>query len=152
MKINFTKKQYEDLVKLAYLGTWMINAFRTDDTVEKYEELEQYIFSFFKDFEMEKYIMFDEELKMFFPTKEFEENTDVEQYIDEYNNDIFWDELIYRLARRDLIREYGEENVIDMTLEELIEKEEPFIEKYDEEFAKNGIYNLEIKDKIGMDF
>ena len=38
MKINFTKKQYEDLVKLVYLGTWMINAHRTDDIVEKYEE------------------------------------------------------------------------------------------------------------------
>lgn len=149
MKINFTKKQYEDLVKLAYLGTWMINAFRTDDTVEKYEELEQYILSFFKDFGMEKYIVFDEELKRFFPTREFEENTDVEQYIDEYNSDVFWDELIHRLARRDLIREYGEENVINMSLEQLIEKEQQFIEKYDEEFAKNGIEYLEIKNHKG---
>jgi hypothetical protein len=73
----------------------------------------------------------------------------VEQYIDEYNSDVFWDELIHRLARRDLIREYGEENVINMSLEQLIEKEQQFIEKYDEEFAKNGIEYLEIKNHKG---
>lgn len=145
MKINFTKKQYEDLVKLVYLGTWMVNAHRTDDRVEKYEELEQYILSFYKDFGMENFILFDEELKRFFPTKEFEEETDVEQYIDEYNNDIFWEELIDRLARRDFIRAYGEENLLKMTWEERFEKEQPFIDKYDEEFEKNGIENLDIK-------
>lgn len=145
MKINFTKKQYEDLVKLVYLGTWMVNAHRTDDRVEKYEELEQYILSFYKDFGMENFILFDEELKRFFPTKEFEEETDVEQYIDEYNNDIFCEELIDRLARRDFIRAYGEENLLKMTWEERFEKEQPFIDKYDEEFEKNGIENLDIK-------
>lgn len=145
MKINFTKKQYEDLVKLVYLGTWMVNAHRTDDRVEKYEELEQYILSFYKDFGMENFILFDEELKRFFPTKEFEEETDVEQYKDEYNNDIFWEELIDRLARRDFIRAYGEENLLKMTWEERFEKEQPFIDKYDEEFEKNGIENLDIK-------
>jgi hypothetical protein len=145
MKINFTKKQYEDLVKLVYLGTWMVNAHRTDDRVEKYEDLEQYLLSFYKEFGMENFILFDEELKRFFPTKEFEEETDVEQYIDEYNNDIFWEELIDRLARRDFIREYGEENVLKMTWEERFEKEQPFIDKYDEEFEKNGIENLDIK-------
>lgn len=145
MKINFTKKQYEDLVKLVYLGTWMVNAHRTDDRVAKYEELEQYILSFYKNFVMENFILIDEELKRFFPTKEFEEETDVEQYIDEYNNDIFWEELIDRLARRDFIREYGEENLLKMPWEERFGKEQPFIDKYDEEFEKNGIENLDIK-------
>jgi len=143
MKINFTKKQYEDLVKLIYLGTWMVNAHRTDDIVEKYEDLEQYLRSFYKDFDMEKYIEFDKKLNKFFPTREFEEDTDVEQYIDEYNNDIFWEELIDRLARRDFIRAYGEENLLKMTWEERFEKEQPFIDKYDEEFEKYGIERLE---------
>ena len=152
MKINFTKKQYEDLVKLIHLGTWMINAHRTDDIVEKYEDLEQYILSFYKDFGIEKFIEFDKELNKFFPTREFEEDTDVEQYIDEYNNDIFWEELIDRLARRDFIREYGEDKVLKMTWEERFEKEQPFIDKYDEEFEKNGIENLDIKDRDILKF
>lgn len=125
----------------------MINAHRTDGIIENYEDLEQYVLSFFKDFGMEKYILFDEELNKFFPTKAFEEDTDIEQYIDEYNNDIFWEELIDRLARRDFIQVYGEENVNKMTWEDRLEKEQPFIDKYEEKFEKNGIENLEIKDR-----
>lgn len=40
MEISLTKEQYEDLIKIVYLGTWMVNAFRTDDRIEKYEEFE----------------------------------------------------------------------------------------------------------------
>lgn len=34
-----------------------------------------------------------------------------------------------------------------MTWEDRLEKEQPFIDKYEEEFEKNGIENLEIKDR-----
>ena len=152
MKINFTKNQYEDLVKLVYLGAWMINAHRTDDAVNRYEDVEQYILSFHRDFGMEKYIGYDEELNKYFPTGEFEDDTDVDEYKEEYNNDTFWDELIHRLARRDLIREYGETGVFTMSLEEIMEKEQPFIDKYEEEFGINGIENLEIKDRNSLMF
>jgi len=144
MEIKFTKKQYEDLIKLVYLGEWMINAYHTNDRVKNFEELEQYILSFYKDFGMEKYIVFDERLKRFFNTKAFEEETEVEQYIDEYNDNTFWDELLYRLANRDFVEQYGEKAIKKMTWEERIEKEQPFIEKYANEFERNGIKNLVI--------
>ena len=35
MEIKFTKEQYENLMKLVYLGNWMINAIRTDDKSKK---------------------------------------------------------------------------------------------------------------------
>lgn len=147
MKINFTKKQYEDLIKLLHLGNWMINAHRTDDYVEHYEDLEQYILSFYKDFGMEKHVEYDKEFNEYFPTREFEEDTDVDQYKEEYNDCTFWDELIDRLARRDLIKEYGEAAVLSMTMEEIIEKEQPFIQIYEDEFEMYGVDNLEITDR-----
>ena len=73
MDIKLTKDQYENLIKLVYLGNWMINGIRLhDEQVEKYEKIEQYIFSFAKDAEMEKYIEYDGKSKKFFPTGEFE--------------------------------------------------------------------------------
>ncbi|MDI6783827.1 MAG: hypothetical protein QME64_07010 [bacterium] len=144
MEIKFTEEQYENLVKLVYLGNWMINAIRTDDVVEQYEDLEQYIYSFAEDAGLGKYIEYDQELEMFFPTGEFEENTDVEQYREDYDDENFWDELIYRLARRDFIEAYGEDAVMKMDLRERLEKEDPFIEKYYEEFEKYGIERLKI--------
>jgi len=145
IEIKFTKTQYENLIKLVYLGNWMINAIRTDDRIKKYEDIEQYIYSFAKEVGLDKYIEFDNELNKFFPTKEFEDDTDVDKYREEYDNETFWDELIDRLARRDFIKEYGDNVIRKMTLKEQIEKEHPFIEKYEEEFERYGVERLEIK-------
>ncbi len=145
MKINFSKKQFENLIKLVYLGNWMINAIRVgDEKIKKYDEIEQYIYSFAKDFGLEKYIEFSKKYNKFFPARELEEGTDVEQYREEYDNETFWEDLIDRLTRRDFIKKYGEETVKKMSLEERIEKEYPFEEKYRNEFEKNGIENLKV--------
>ena len=145
IKIEFTKAQYENLIKLVYLGNWMINAIRTDDIVKKYDDVEQHIYSFAKDVGLDKYIEFDSELNKFFPTKELEEDEEMEKYREEYDDEIFWDEITDRLAGRDFIRKYGENAIKKMTRKERSEKEYPFIEKYEKEFAKYGIENLEIK-------
>ena len=149
MEIKFTEKQYESLLKLVYLGNWMINAIRlVDEQIKEYENIEQYIFSFAKDAGLENWIEFDNELNKFYPTKEFEENTDVEQFKDDYDDELFWEELTYRLGGQDFIREYGETAIRKMTWEERFKKEQPFIEKYEEEFEKYGIENLEIKEEV----
>lgn len=144
MEIKLTKEQYEDLVKVVYLGSWMINSFRTDDEIKKYEELEQHILSYSKDFDLQKSIVYDDKLARFFPTREFEEG-EVDQYIDDYNDYNFWDELIYRLARRDFVKKYGESKIKKMSIEERFEKEDPFIEMYESEVENYGIERLEIK-------
>ncbi len=144
VEIKFTKEQYEDLIKLAYLGNWMINAIRTHDRIDRYEDLEQYIFSFAKKAGLDRYVHFDSESKKSYPSKELEQAKDIEGYINDYDNENFWDELIDRLARRDFIQKYGEDAIRKMTRKERFEKEHPFIEKYDEEFEKNGIENLQI--------
>jgi len=146
MDIKLTKDQYENLIKLVYLGNWMINGIRLhDEQVEKYEKIEQYIFSFAKDAEMEKYIEYDGKSKKFFPTGEFEMESDIENYRQEYEDEVFWEELVDRLARRDFIRKYGEDLIKKMDRKKRFEKEEPFVEKYEEEFEKHGIERLEIK-------
>jgi hypothetical protein len=149
MEIKLTKEQYESLLKLVYLGNWMINAIRLeDDRVKKYDEIEQYIFSFAKDAGLEKYIEFDKEYNKFFPTREFEEDPELERYREEYEDEVFWDELADRLGARDFIREYGMEAIEKMDPEERFIKEQEFIIKYEEEFEKNGLANLELLKKL----
>lgn len=144
MKINFTKKQFENLLKLVYLGNWMANAYRTDDIIKKYEELENYVFSFAKEFGFAEYV--DDELAdegKFFPTRVFEE-TDVNELHDEYDDETFWDEILDRLTDRDFVRKYGIEAIKKMSSEERWEKMGEFEEKYAEEMEKYGIERLEI--------
>ena len=145
MKIEFTKDQFKNLIKLIYLGNWMINAFRTEDIVKEFEDLEGYIYSFAKEAGLDKYAIYDKESKKYYPTSALEE--EVDQYIDEYKDETFWEELIYRLGGRDFVEKYGVEAIKKMTWEERIKKEHPFIEKYADEFEKNGIANLVIKNK-----
>ena len=152
MEIKLTKEQYKNLLKLVYLGNWMINAIRSgtkgDERIKKYDEIEQYIFSFAKDAGLEKYIEYDEKLKKFFPTSEFEEDPEIEQYREDYEEEVFWQELADRLGTRDFIKEYGQEAIKKMSQKERFLKREEFIIKYEEEFEKNGLANLEILKKL----
>ncbi len=144
MKINLSKKQYRTLVKLIYLGTWLANAHRTDDIIEEFEELEQYIFSFCKDFGMENDFEYDESLKRFYLTDEFIENSGIDKLIDEYNLDTFWEELIHMMADKDLLETYGEKGLKEMDIEKLTEKKILLLDLYEKEFSENGIKNLRV--------
>jgi hypothetical protein len=145
MKIKFTKEQYENLMKLVYLGEWMANSHRTDDRIKKYDKLQKYIFSFAKDFGLEKYVD-DENVDDgdFYPTRFFEEETDVNRLQEEYDNDAFWSELPDRLGERDFYEKYSEEDWEKMTREERFLKIQECIIKWEEEFDKNGIERLGI--------
>ena len=145
MEINLTAEQYKTLVEMLYLGEWMINSSRVPgQTIKKYEELEQHVYSFAKAAGLERYIEYDEESKQFFPSKEFEMASEAEEYRAEFENETFWDELIERLSLRDLVRQLGEETVEKLDGAERYKRQSVFIDKYNKEFEKHGIENLEL--------
>ena len=145
MKINFTKKQFETLLKIVYMGSWVANANRTntqgDEFIVKYEELEKYLLSFAKDFGLDRYV--DNSGGEIYPSIDLEED-EVMDLIDEYDNDTFWEEIVDRFARRDFMRKYGNNVIDEMDTIERIEKEHQFLEKYRNEINKYGIERLEI--------
>ncbi len=145
MKIDLIKEQYENLIKLVYLGNWMINSVRLEDgRIKKYDDIEQYIFSFAKNFGLERYVEFDQKYNQIFPTREFEEDQELEQYEEEYDNEVFWQELSNRLGSRDFLKRYGQETIKKMEQKERFLKEQEFIIQYEEEFEKHGIDRLGI--------
>jgi hypothetical protein len=146
MKIELTQKQYEALLKIVYLGSWMASSTKEEPEME-YENIEQYILSLAKNFKMENYVGFDKKLKSYFPTEAFENATDVVDQIEAYNEYTVWEALVLGLSRRDLIKKYGPEKAEQMSEEELLEKEFPLIQKYEEEFREYGFDNLYVKQK-----
>lgn len=146
MKIELTQKQYEALLKIVYLGNWMASS--TKEKPEKdYEDIEQHILSFAKDFKMDKHVAFDKKMKSYYPTEEFEDATDVVEQIEAYNEYTVWEALVLLLSRRDLVKKYGAEKMDKMSDEEILEKEYSFIQKYEEEFREHGFDNLYVKAK-----
>jgi hypothetical protein len=148
-KIELTKQQFKTLLKMVYLGNWLANAQRDGSNenshLKEYEEIENYIFSFAKQFGLDEYVD-DEESKKgkFYPTRVFEEETDVQKLIEEYDEETFWDELIDRLGDRDFWRHYSKDEIQKMTQEERFEKLYEFIDKWADEINEHGIERLKI--------
>ena len=142
MDIKFTKDQYEKLLHLAYLGDWMVNAYRTNDFIEEYNREAEHVYSQAPVFGFKDLIDFDEAEGRTYPSAKLEEA--LEDIVEDYEDWAFWDLLILKLAERDLVREYGQATVDQMTDAELEEKRAPYVKKYEKEIEANGIENLEI--------
>jgi len=146
-KIELTKDQFRALLRLVYLGNWLVNANRdgstNDPRLEEYETIEHYVFSFAKRFGFGEYVDDEEAEKgKFYPTRLFEEEIDIQKLIEEYDEEIFWDELIDRLGDRDFYRHYSKNEILKMTQEERFEKLYEFIDKWVDEINENGIERL----------
>ena len=147
MNIKFSKPEYEALLEVIRMADWVIHAHRTEDDprTKKYQELEQKILSKAAEMGFEKQIVYDKELKKYHPTAEYEEQCDAMKFIDEYDDDTFWDELTERLAFRDLLEQVGEEETKKMEPLERVEKIESLREPYLDEFDEHGITRLKIQ-------
>ncbi|WP_082236103.1 hypothetical protein [Leptospira santarosai] len=154
MNIELTRKQYEALLKSLAITRFLYHSILDEeepaaDRLDSYdafvEDMEQQVLSYAKALEVSHLVAYDNEEEFHYLTREFEEKTDISDLITEYQDSIFWDELIQRLAVRDFMRIYNESEIKGMAIEERIEKEAPFISKYEEIFTESGIETLEIK-------
>lgn len=145
MQIDFTKKQFESLMKAVYLGNWMANAHRIDDFEVNYEEIQDYIFSKAPEFGFNDYV--DNEKVgdgKFYPTNYFSKYTDVHELHNEYDEETFWHEIIDRLANKDFVNRYGVSVITKMSFEERMKKMDGFVEKWEDEINENGLNRIDI--------
>lgn len=145
MQVELTKQQYRDLLDLVYLGDWMVNAIRDPgQEVKKYTDLEQYVMSFAEEHGFGDLVEYDDKFQQYFHTRAFEES-EVDEYRQEYDEENFWEDLVYRLSRRDLLRQCGEKKVARLLgSRELFDKEAPLEDRYREEIGAHGLDRLEV--------
>jgi hypothetical protein len=147
LSMPLTKKEYRTLLDIFEIAHWVLYAHKVKEhpELEEYEQLEQKFLSYAKDMELENLIEYDAELKKYFVTRGYEDTSKFMDFVEEFENDSFWDELVHRLAERDLVQqEGGLENVMKLSLEERIKKESLLQEMYGKEFEKNGLNNLTV--------
>jgi hypothetical protein len=146
MEITLTNEQYFDLVKMVFLGNLMINSTRDEEErLKNYDLLEQYLYQYASQTGFDKNLTYVADRGRYLLNREFLETSDLKKMADDFVEDIFWGELTNRLASRDTIRKYGQEKLTSSGLEEFLKKQEPFLEKYNQEFEKNGLENLNIR-------
>ena len=144
MKIECTKEEFKVLLDMVYAGNILMNSMRSQDKkIKEYVDMEQYFFAKAKEYDLENLVEYDEEYSEYIPTREYEDE-EFNQYIDEYETRVFWEELVMRLARRDALNYAGDVDQ-DITRAALKEMQLKLEEKYDEEIEANGIMNLKIE-------
>lgn len=148
MKIDITKKEYRTLLDVFHLADWVLHAYKTeeDPETEAYRALEQKILALAAEMGFEPLVAYDAETGKYFPTREYEDQSLVMDAIVDYDNESFWDELTERLAYRDLIVQEGKDKVLGMDFEERFAKTEALREKYSDEFYRNGLSRVVIKE------
>jgi hypothetical protein len=135
INIELSPDQYKELLRLIYAGGWVIDEpenIALNDAV-------QLIFSKAKDAGHEELIEFDENMHLYMPSTDFDE--EIIEIIDDFEDECFWDHLCYRLSERDAVKNTGQD-FNKTTLEEKKEILAPLTEKYFKEFEDNGLDNI----------
>ena len=143
MKMDFTKNEYRFLLDMVEMAEWVLNSRKTDssDEVKEYSEVYQKILSHAKEMGFENLITYDENLDGYYATAEYEESEHM-RYIEEFEDDVFWEALPHRLAVRDLVEQFGEKGYREMEFEERVSKILELEAIYNKELEENGIDNL----------
>lgn len=146
MVVNFSKEQFEILIDMVYIGNWVVNGVRSgvkeDEYKDEYRNLEKYILSLAKDFGFDDLI--DDSDGEIYPSRSLEEG-EVRDLIDYYDENVFWEELVNRLAERDFFQVYTNDEIMKMSIEKRIEKDQSHYEKYWQEISDYGITRLKIQ-------
>jgi hypothetical protein len=146
MKINITKKEYRVLVEMLYLADWMMHSHAIGETQHhhEHEALRKKILSHYKEMQAEDIIEFSEELDNFYENSDYDEHIH-EKFIEPYDDQTFWDELIDGLAERDLVNDIGIEQFRSMEGIERVMKVEEVKERYANEFEQHGLKHVIVK-------
>ncbi len=138
VNLELSSDQYKELIKLVYVGDWVID--EPENPI--LNDLVQEIFSYAKAAGQESMIEFNPEMNLYIPTQDFDD--EIVDVVDDYEEECFWDHLIYRMADKELSAELGEK-ADALTNEEKIDMLDPISEKYVKEFEENGLANLIIQ-------
>ena len=146
MDINITKKEFKTLLDVLQIAGWILHSTKIekDPETEEYRELEQKLLSLAREKGLKHLVEYSAKTGKYYHADE--DDSPVMDFIDEYDNDIFWDELSDRLAIRDLFHEEGEDKVKKMKFEERFTKIETLRENYYSEFEKNGVERIKIEE------
>lgn len=142
MKINFTKKEYRKLVELLYLGDWMLHSHDVQDNPETkaHRELRDKVFAHAAQMGCDHIIQ--RHAEGYFETREFEDF--MQRYVQRYDDQTFWQELIARLAERDAARQAKAQQAESMDREKLFDLIDAAEERWGEELAQHGLERIAV--------
>lgn len=127
------------MIELAYLGEWMVNAQHDPDFQD--EAAGAAVQKLLAAHKLPN-VDIDDETGEYFMTAEWTERL-YDEYILDYDDHTFWDELTERLAMRDLARDHGVDPDHINRDDDLLELR-PIEDRYRAELEEHGLDRLDI--------
>jgi hypothetical protein len=133
---------------MIYMAEWMLTAYDVDPDPAKarYRHLAQKIYSHAKEMDWESLVDSSTADNEYFPSRQYEEKSGVHDLIDDYDTDSFWDQLVDRLTERDVEIQTGTTADKPLSYEAYSALADPIADKYEREFAANGLERIKIDD------
>lgn len=146
MNLVLSHKEFRTLLEVLEIADWVLHAYKAEEPAEtrSYRELEQKVLAMAESFGCEDLVDYDAVAKRFVSRRDFGESSPAQDFITEFENDAFWDQLAERLVERDLIRQIGEAALQKLEFDERERREDPYRKLYGEEFLSHGVDRLEI--------
>ncbi|MEM1082656.1 MAG: hypothetical protein AAGI48_00915 [Verrucomicrobiota bacterium] len=147
MHIRFTDKELATLVEMASLAANVAMWNRkpgADEGVAEIEALEQKILAKVKHAGLGDIIEFDEQKQVHQLKPEHLEGSFFQECYDEFRNESFWEEMVIRLADRDLARAIGKPAWEKLSEEQRRARTRDIEKRYWEEFTRNGIERVAV--------
>ena len=154
MNVEITKEEYIYLLDLLHMANWVLVSHKTtvEPQIEKYDWIIQKFYVLAGEMGRGDLIEYDPGRGKYHLTKAFEDTSRSLEFIDEFVDHSFWDELIVRFAERDAARKAGSYEKLDLlSHEDRHALVDPFEERYAEEFNERGIEQLEITERFSGD-
>lgn len=145
MELSFTKKQVEFMIYSLYLGSWVsCRDGQESQLTKEIESLEQYVLGFAYNMKWFDWIDYDRSTGTYIIKPEREEDL-LENVIDSYDEEVFWEELKSRLAMRDILKTMSEADFDKKTAAEAFKLRMREEERWAKEFKAKGIERLHVK-------
>ena len=149
MKIDFSEEEYRRLVDVLSLAGMVLDAYGhgQEDRRQGYFELEQKLLSYFEDFGCRDLLRRDVASGQYVRKWSKERNEAIVRIMDNYNDDCFWDEIIIRMADRDMKARLTLEgrDGSKLSQEESDKLKQDFESRHEQEFRSNGLANLVLR-------
>ena len=146
MNIPFTPEEFRTLLDMIYIADTVIYGYESHDEAKTKAcwDVEQKILALARDFGCEDQVQFNNAYKAFYVTREYENTAAAGEFLESYGDNVFWDELVDRLAQRDIERHFTEDELLAMTFDERNAKEEEYRSRYWDDFEKNGLDHVTV--------
>jgi hypothetical protein len=149
MKINFTKKEYRSLLEAMQIADWVLHAHeiepRTD--TKKFEELFEKLLALANEMGCKDLVELEEDDNKYYPAIELE--SAVEEFIEEFESNTFWEELVSRLSERDVLRKAKMTELMDIETKERISLFSEAEEKWTKEISSFGLDRICVDESVG---